>query len=163
MKNIIFILAITLASVTNAQSLNSILDGDYVPTDSSALSIPILLSMSPQNETPHNVLIIRAYGINPDSTFVGGLNLEDATRLEEYGFFDYDERLMVPFFERGVYSVECLDSNGEKSSEGVTIVINEKFIEAVVENEWAEQRGTMLVSTNSLKIGLDSGRSVFFN
>lgn len=163
MKNIIFILAIALATVSNAQSLNSILDGVYAPTGQTALSTPLLLSMKPQNGTPHEVLVIRVEGISPDSTFDDGLNPSLGTGFDVYTVFNGADVLALPLFEKGIYSIVCLDEEGNNVGEGVTIVVNENFIQGVIDTGYAEKRSSLIVSTRPLRIGRDVTEFVSFN
>ena len=163
MKNIIFILAIALATVSNAQTLNSILDGVYAPTEENALSTPLLLSMKPQNGTPHEVLVIRAEGINPDSIFGDVLDPNIGTALNVYTAFNGDEVLALPLFEKGVYTIFCLDENGGNVGEQVHIVVNENFIQGVIDTGYAEKRSSLIVSTRPLRIGRDRTDFVSFN
>ena len=163
MKNIIFILAIALATVSNAQSLNSILDGVYAPTEKNALSTPLLLSMKPQNGIPHEVLVILVVGMNPDSIFGDVLDPNLGTSLETYTVFHGADVLALPLFEKGIYTILCLDEDGNNVGEGVHIVVNENFIQGVIDTGYAEKRSSLIVSTRPLRIGLDRTEFVSFN
>ena len=163
MKNILFILAIALASVSNAQSLNDILDGVYEPPVDSELSTPLLLSMVPQNGTPFEVLVIRVADANPDSLYENGINPSLSNDLQLYAVFNGAEELTLPLFESGVYSIVCLDSLQNNVGEGTTVIVNENFLQGLVDTGYAQKRNSLVVSTKPLRIGRDNPEFVSFN
>jgi len=163
MKNIIFILAIALATVSNAQSLNEILDGVYVPSTSSELSTPLLLTMNPQNGKPQEVLVLRLDDVSPDKLYEGGFDPSQSEDIIIYASFIDGEVLALPLFQKGVYTILCLDEFGNYIGERVSILVNEKFIQGIIDSGYAEKRNSLIVSTRPLRIGRDVPAFVSFN
>jgi hypothetical protein len=157
MKSTLLIIALALASAVNAQVLNDILDGFYVPSKSSELSTPLLLTMSPQNGTPHEVLVLLITNGNPD----GGTGNEFDPG-EDAQIFGGDV-LRLPIFEKGVYTICCLDEDGNNVGEQVSIFVNDNFVQGILETGYAEKRNSLIVSTRPLRIGRDNPEFVSFN
>ena len=128
MKNLFFILALAVATISNAQSLNEILDRLYVPSDSTELSISLLLTMVPQNGIPHEVLVITENDVDPDDIYPVCLLASETEDLTLYANFFGSDTLRLPIFEKGVYTIVCLDEDGDKVGENATILVNENFI-----------------------------------
>lgn len=163
MKNTLLILAIALATVSSAQTLNDILDELYVPSDSTELSIPLLLTMVPQNGTPYEVLVIKENDVDPDGIYSVSLPTSETNDLTLYASFIGSDTLKLPLFEKGVYTIACLDKAGDKVGENTTILVNENFIQGVLETEYATKRNGLVVSTKPLRIGRDRAEYVSFN
>lgn len=163
MKNIFVILAIALATVSNAQSLNDFLDGVYIPSASSELSSPLLLTMEPQNGTPHEVLVLRLNDLSPDRLYPQGFDPSQSEDVMLYAEFLGKDVLSLPLFQKGVYLIFCLDEDGNNVGERVSILVNENFVHGVIESGYAEKRSSLIVSTRPLRIGRDMPAFVSFN
>lgn len=163
MKNIFVILAIALATVSNAQSLNDILDGVYIPSASSELSTPLLLTMNPQNGTPYEVVVLRLDDVSPDKLYEGGFDPSQSENVIEYVSFFGGEVLSLPLFQKGVYTIFCLDEFGNDVGERVSILVNENFVQGIIDSGYAEKRNSLIVSTRPLRIARDVPAFVSFN
>lgn len=163
MKNIFVILAIALATVSNAQSLNDILDGVYIPSESSELSTPLLLTMEPQSGTPYEVLVLRLNDVSPDKLYKRGFDPSQSEDVMLYAEFLGGDVLSLPLFQKGAYTIFCLDENGDNVGERVSILVNENFVQGVIDSGYAEKRSSLIVSTRPLRIGRDMPAFVSFN
>jgi hypothetical protein len=101
--------------------------------------------------------------MNPDSIFGDVLDPNLGTSLETYTVFHGADVLALPLFEKGIYTILCLDEDGNNVGEGVHIVVNENFIQGVIDTGYAEKRSSLIVSTRPLRIGRDRTEFVSFN
>ena len=163
MKNSILIFALALASVVNAQSLNEILDGVYAPSESSELSSPLLITMEPQSGAPDEVLVLLLNDVSPDKLYTEGFDPSQSKDVILYADFLGGENLSLPLFEKGAYLILCLDEEGNNVGERLSILINENFVQGVIDAGYAEKRNSLIVSTRPLRIGRDTPAFVSFN
>lgn len=163
MKNTLLIIALALASTVNAQILNDILDGAYIPSKSSELNTPLLLTMNPQNGTPDEVLVLMINSVSPDAGTGNEFDPGENQDVVLYASFSGDDVLCLPLFQEGVYTICCLDSNGNNVGEQVTIFVNEKFVDGIVTAGHAEKKDNLIVSNRPLRIGRDQPGFISFN
>lgn len=163
MKNIILIIALALASSVNAQILNDILDGTHNPFGSVELSSTVLLTLSPQNGIPNEVVVFKIADFDPSLIYESGMNPSTSKDVRIYASIGGTETVTLPLYEEGVYSIICIDSNNNYVGEGVSIVVNENFISGLLRLGYAEKRNGLVVSTKPLRIGRDESEFVSFN
>lgn len=156
-------MALALASAVNAQILNDILDGTYIPSKSSELSTPLLLTLSPQNGTPYEVLTLRLENVSPDIKVGDEFYPGDDQVVVLYSEQSGDETLYLPLYEKGVYTIFCLDENGNNVGEQVSIFVNERFLQGLIDQGYAEKSNGLITSTKPLRIGREDPEFVSFN
>jgi len=163
MKGILIIFCIALSHLANCQILEDILDGTHVPNTEKELAQPMLLSMAPQSGIPFEVLVILLGDFDPDSLYTDGMNGKLSEDLQLYAVFEGAETLHLPLFEAGVYSIVCLDEEENYVGEGVSIVVNDQFVDRLKGQGYLQDGESMAISTSPLRIGREEGAFICFN
>ena len=163
MKGILIIFCIAISHLANCQILEDILDGVHTPNPEMELTQPLLLSMAPQSGIPFEVLVILIGDFDPDSLYTGGMNPKLSKDLQLYAVFEGSEKLDLPLFEAGVYSIVCLDEDENYVGEGVTIVVNDNFVTSLKRQGYAKDGQSMAVSIQPLRIGREATAFISFN
>jgi len=163
MKGILFILSFALAQFANAQILEDILDGKHIPNLEKELTQPVLLSMAPQSGIPYEVVVILLGDFDPDSLYTDGMNGKLSEDLQLYAVFEGAETLHLPLFEAGVYSIVCLDEEENYVGQGLSIVVNDQFVDSLKGQGYLQDGESMAISTSPLRIGREKGAFICFN